>query len=258
MMEIDIRNSLSIIIVTHCTDRLKKFKELSPPSNKMVTAAYGSLMHLDDEDLRKCPKVLCYDRNSTGGKRDALYCRSLERFSREYGFDLRIFSGVGLFNVLDTTIEAIGTPYILWVEHDWVFKGAPIKFKAIIEMMNNHPNIHSVRFNKRDNQINGHDFIMGENEVPGYYPLMKTSSFSNNPSIIRTEKLKKEWLPICKKALRRVSNNLGGSAFGIEEILFRQIVKDIRALGFEKAHRKWGTYVFGKAGDSARVVHIGE
>jgi hypothetical protein len=55
-----------------------------------------------------------------------------------------------------------------------------------------------------------------------------------------------------------VKNHLGGSAFGIEEILFRTYVQDIRAQAFGKAHEKWGTYVFGRAGDKPRIRHIGE
>jgi hypothetical protein len=70
--------------------------------------------------------------------------------------------------------------------------------------------------------------------------------------------LKGEWLPVCEQSLSRVANRLGGSAFGVEEVLFKKYVQDIRAQGFYKAHENWGTYVFGRVGDEPRITHIGE
>jgi hypothetical protein len=55
-----------------------------------------------------------------------------------------------------------------------------------------------------------------------------------------------------------VAGSLGGSSFGIEEVLFRLQAKDIRNEGFDKAHEKWGTFVYGNIGDAPRVVHLGE
>jgi tetratricopeptide (TPR) repeat protein len=256
--EIDLKDAVTLVMVTHCTRRLKKFEPLSPPSSKLVTATYGSLLRVFGEDIDACPKVMCYDINPNGSERDAQYTQSIETFSRENGFTLRRFRGEGLFNVLNQTVQCIDTPYIFFVEHDWMFRGEGIRLPAIIEMMENERNIHAIRLNKRDNSLNGQDFLMSVDSIQRRYPLMRTSSYSNNPSMIRTEKLKNEWLPICDKALRRVNDQLGGSAFGIEEILFRNYVRDIRAHGFRKAHKKWGMYIFGEVGDKPRITHLGE
>ncbi len=254
----DLSDEITLIMATHCTRRLKKFESLSPPSNKLVTATYGSLLSVFGQGIAACPKILCYDANPNGSERDARYTRSIQDFSEQNGFDLRSYQGVGLFNVLNQTLPQVTTPFIFFVEHDWLFRGERILLPAIIEMMNDEPGINAIRFNKRDNYLNGQDFLMSVGTIPRRYPLLATSSYSNNPSIIRTEKLKNEWLPICDKALRHVKNHLGGSAFGIEEILFRTYVQDIRAQGFRKAHEKWGTHVFGRVGDPPRIRHIGE
>jgi hypothetical protein len=253
-----IGKDLTLLMVTHCTGRLKKFEALSPPSNKLVTATYGSLLEVVGENVAACPKVMCYDHNPDGSLRDRQYARSLESFSMEHGFELRTFQGVGLFNVLNRIVPTIKSPYILFTEHDWMFRGSRIQLPAIIEMMNNEPNINAIRFNKRDNYLNGQDFLMNVDTAPRRYPLMRTASYSNNPSIIRTDMLKNQWLPICEKALGRVSDNLSGSAFGVEEILFRKYVGDIRTNGFQAAHALWGTHVFGRVGDPPRVTHLGE
>jgi hypothetical protein len=249
---------LTLVMVTHCTAKLSKFEALSPPSNKLVTATYGSLLEVVGENVAACRKVMCYDHNPDGSLRDKQYARSLESFSREHRFELRTFQNVGLFNILNRIAPTIKTPYILFVEHDWLFRGSPIQLPAVIEMMNNEPGINAIRFNKRDNYLNGHDFLINVDTAQRYYPLMRTASFSNNPSIIRTDKLRSQWLPICEKALPLVSDDLGGSAFGVEEILFRKYVRDIRANGFQAAHALWGTHIFGRVGDPARVIHLGE
>jgi hypothetical protein len=253
-----IGKDLTLVMVTHCTDRLKKFEALSPPSDKLVTATYGSLLEIVGEDIAACPKVMCYDHNPGGSLRDKQYTRSLESFCAEHGFELRTFQGVGLFNVLNRIVPTIESHYTLFTEHDWMFRGSRIHLPAIIEMMNDEPNINAIRFNKRDNYLNGQDFLMNVDAASKRYPLMRTASYSNNPSIIRTDKLKNEWLPICEEALHRVSDKLGGSAFGVEEILFKKYVRDIRAQGFHKAHEKWRTYVFGGLGDTPRIIHLGE
>lgn len=254
----NIENALTLVMVTHCTGQLKKFAKLSPPSSKLVTVTYGSLLEVFGENIVACPKVMCYDRNPKSSLRDKHYCRSLESFTIQHGFELHTFHGVGLFNVLNRIVTTIATPYILLVEHDWMFRGARIQLPAIVQMMDSEPHINAIRLNKRDNYLSGQDFLMNIETIKKGYPLLRTSQFSNNPSIIRTEKLRKEWLPMCEEALHRVSNNLGGSAFGLEEILFKKYVLDIRAQGFNKAHEKWGTYVFGRVGDEPRITHLGE
>jgi hypothetical protein len=254
----NIEKALTLVMVTHRTGRLKKFASLSPPSTKLVTATYGSLLAVLGDNVAACPKVMCYDHNPNGSFRDRQYFRALEAFSIQHGFELHTFQGVGLFNILNRIVATITSPYILFVEHDWMFRGDRIQLPAIVEMMDNEPHINVIRLNKRDNYLNGHDFLMNVDASQGSYPLIRTSSYSNNPSIIRTDKLKNEWLPICEEALQRVSDDLGGSAFGVEEILFKKYVQDIRAHGFQTAHARWGIHVFGKVGDPPRVIHLGE
>ena len=255
---ISLGDDITLMMVTHCTMPLKKFASLSPPSSKLVTATYGSMLKVFGDEIQDCPKIMCYDMNPNGVERDTQYTQSIEAFCDQNGFNLHTFHGVGLFNVLNRAIHCVDTPYIFFVEHDWMFRGERLMLPAFIEMMDNEPDINAIRFNKRENHLNGQDFLMSVDTTQRKYPLLKTSSYSNNPSIIRTKKLKNEWMSICRTALRRVKGSLGGSAFGVEEILFRKYVQDIRALGFQKAHLDWGLYVFGRVGDPPWITHLGE
>jgi len=254
----DLKEHITLIMASHCSQRLKKYEALSPPSCKLVTATYGSLLSVFGEDIDACTKILCYDQNPKGSNIDRTYTQNLESFARENGFIFHKFNGVGLFHVLHQTILSIDTPYIFFVEHDWMFRGKRILLPAIIEMMNSNPKINVIRLNKRENYLNGQDFLMNVESTEKIYPLLRTSSYSNNPSIIRTNKLKHDWLPQCKRSLHRVADDLGGSAFGIEEILFRLYAHDIRQHGFEEAHERWGLHVLGRVGDKPRITHLGE
>ena len=254
----DLSASLTLLMVTHCTHRLKRFQSLSPPSCKLVTATFGSLQEVFGPDIDTCPKILCFDAGTGPAECNSNYARNLERFSHRQGFELAVFDGVGLFNVLNQIVARIHTPYLFLVEHDWLFRSTPLHLGALVEMMNAAPQIHALRFNKRENRIDGNDFLLNIHATREPYALLRTASFSNNPSIIRTDKLRQQWLPMCSSALQRIADKLGGSAFGVEEILSRHYAADIRAQGFDKAHALWGTYIVGRAGDAPRVMHLGE
>ncbi|RJQ82982.1 MAG: hypothetical protein C4519_07340 [Desulfobacteraceae bacterium] len=113
-------------------------------------------------------------------------------------------------------------------------------------------------FNQRTNAIARYDFLL-EKEPPGQgMPLLRTVAHSNNPSIVRTSKLRDEWLPVCLNDPFYVRRDLRATAYGIEEPLFKMHIQDVHAAGFQKAHDRWGTYLFGHIGDAARIIHLGE
>jgi hypothetical protein len=253
-----VTESVSLLMVTHCSRGLKKFAALAPPSCKLLTATYGSMVDVFGESIRSCPKILCYDVHVPPEPLDIDYSRSVEAFSRSEGFDLHTFDQAGLFSIVDRIIGRIKTRYLLFAEHDWLFRGAPIRLDGMVTAMDRFRHINSMRFNKRPNLINGQDFIMAVPQGDSGFDMLRTSQHTNNPCIIRTATLRDEWLPLCREALRRVAGSLGGSSFGIEEVLFRLQAKDIRNEGFDKAHEKWGTFVYGNIGDAPRVVHLGE
>ena len=256
--EIEIKDFITLIVTTHCTDRLKRFQALSPPSTKLLTATYGSLLNVFGEKLSQCPKLLCYDQHADTSAREMQYLKALESFSLRNGFNLRLFENAGLFAILENSVQVVDTPYLFFVEHDWLFRGKPVWLNAIINEMNQDANLHSVRFNKRENQLDGHDFIMEVDTQKRSCPILHTASHSNNPSVIRTRKMRDEWLPLCRQALNGILADLGASAFGIEEILFKRHAADIRTSGFPDAHKSWGTSVYGRVGDPPRIMHIGE
>ncbi len=252
-----VRKSLSLVFITHFTDKLKINKELAPPATKLIAATFGSMLKVFGIELAACPKIICYDRPRERHDEAARYEQALSLFCREYQFGFLPWDAIGLRAILERVITQVTTPYVMIVEHDWLFQGGEIELGDLLALFNQAPWIHMIRFNQRANAIAGYDFILeGETRLPGT-ALLRTVAHSNNPAIMRTAKLRDEWLPLCLADPFYGPKSWPGTAFGVEEPLFKQHVQDVRNTNFEKAHDRWGVYLWGGLDASARIVHLG-
>lgn len=155
-------------------------------------------------------------------------------------------------------IDLVDTPYLLFLEHDWFISLSLIDTKAILLAMDNHPDINSVRFSKRPNIVSNYDFLLAREHNCPEVPLLRTPGHSNNPHILRVSTFRDQWLPICLSDPVCTQWKMRGTAFGIENPLFKKHLLDIRQSGFEQAHTDWGTYVYGDYNAPAGIVHLGE
>jgi hypothetical protein len=149
-------------------------------------------------------------------------------------------------------LKNIITPFFMFLEHDWIFS-EKVDIPAIIHEFNNKPNLHYLKFNKRDNyQTGGWDTNLIKDDTIKTFTAIKTNSWTNHPHIVRREKWLNSWLPL---VMNPTFNQLKGS-FGIEEILYRLYQYEIQQIGFEKAHKKWGCYNYGSKSGKSLVQHI--
>ncbi|MDA8138506.1 MAG: tetratricopeptide repeat protein [Desulfobacteraceae bacterium] len=257
-MAADLQNRLTLVIITHLTSKLKRYQDLSPPSVRLISATYGSMSNLFGEVLATCPKWVCYDRSTEKSLSADAYHTALEEFCRQQNFDLKVFESAGLRGIVSEVSTSITTPYLLLVEHDWLFDGPPIPLIELLTVFDHHPDVNMVRFNKRPNAIAGYDFAMEEENPKLGLPLLRTVAHSNNPAVLRASKLREVWLPICFNDAHYGTQNLKATAFGLEEPLFKKHIQDVRAQGFGRAHKDWGTYLYGRPEDPARIIHLGE
>ena len=248
---------LTLVILTHYTNKLVKYRHLNPPGTGLVEKTYFSLIENIDPYLAHCRKLLCLDLNQVQSPSERTYQENLDRFSNRFGF--RMLSGIdqGLRKMLRTALEQVQTPYMLLIEHDWFFSGPPLCMDYLLRAFDAFPQVNLVRFNQRLNHIERFDFLMEQEPLIPYPPLLRTPAYSNNPCVMRVRTLSQDWLTICEQDAVYGPADLQGTALGIEEPLFKAIVRDIRKWGFEKAHGRWGTYILGGAGDPARIVHLG-
>ncbi len=250
-------DTLTLLMVTHFTGKLNTHAHLSPPGTGLVSTTHGSLEMLSNPPLAWCRKVLCYDRQYPGDLQEAAYARNLEEFAESQDFELKIFHAKGLLAVMTEALGTMTTPYVMFMEHDWRFQRR-VPLARILSLFDRDPSINYVKFNKRENAVAGWDFLLEQETRNTGMPLIRAMSFSNNPFIARVGPLRHRWLPLCLNDTICRTHDLSGTSFGVEHSLFKHQLADVRKLGFTSAHARWGTYIYGRIGDPAAVVHLGE
>ncbi len=255
-----LRDRITLLIITHETNKLHKYKELAPPSTRLLSATCGSLIDVFGTDIMTCPKVICYDGKKTESyQRPDSYLTALERFCQKFNFTLLRFHQAGLLAILNFVVPTITTPYIFVLEHDWLFEPQAVQLPDVIAAMDRHEDIHLIRFNKRRNKIAHFDFIMEEEKDVIEIPLLRTPAYSNNPSLVRTKALRDYWLPICSQdAYFMELVKKKGTARGVEQPMMKAQMRSIRQKGFQGAHKQWGRYILGNVGDQHSIIHLGE
>jgi predicted O-linked N-acetylglucosamine transferase (SPINDLY family) len=254
----EIANKLTIIVVTNFTEKLDKFAHLSPPGSGLVETTYGSILRVLGRRLSGCKKILCYDRKHQNAKHENQYQVRLTKFAHNHNFDLHVVVQHGLQKVLRKFLENVSTPYLLFLEHDWEFQGPEINLDNLLNVFDQHPIVNYVRFNKRQNIISNFDIILEKEMSIKDVDLIRTAAHSNNPHLVRVQKLRNDWLPICLSDPLCQKMDLSDKAFGIENPLFKRHMRDVRKMGFTRAHQIWGTYIYGQIGDPPRIKHLGE
>lgn len=252
-----LESRLTLVILTHYTNKFFKYRHLNPPATSLVEKTYSSLIENVDPCLAHCRKLLCLDLSPEQSADEKTYHENLHRFAIRFGFRMLSEVNKGLRKMLRAALDQVRTPYLLLIENDWHFSGPPLCVDYLLRVFDAFPQVHLIRLNQRSNHIERFDFLMEQEPLIPYPPLLKTPAYSNNPCFIRVRRLSEDWLPICEQDAVYGPADLRRTALGIEEPLFKAIVQDIRQWGFKKVHARWGTYILGQAGDPARIVHLG-
>jgi pyrroloquinoline quinone biosynthesis protein E len=248
--------SLTLVMPTHFTNKLRVNRHLSPPGTGLVEETYRSLKDVFGGSIDRVHKILCMDGFDPSNADKTAYRRNLETFCRTHEFHFFCPPTSGLLQMLAAVAETIDSDWILLLEHDWQFVGEPIDLDHLLCHLNRHQQVRYMRFNKRPNHIYRFDFILETEQEIDEVPLLRTTAHSNNPCLIRTHTFKHQWLPLCLQELI-LDMDISNTAIGFEEPLFKHHRDDVRRLGFNKAHEKWGTYVYGQPGDPSRINHLG-
>ena len=177
-----IADRLTLLVITHDTKKLKKYCELSPPSDKLISATYGSMLQVFGDELATCPKLICYDQEANNTMDTNRYAHALEVFCHRHNFELCIFKQIGLRHILQQIVPHILTPYLMIVEHDWLFQGAKIDLLDLLAAFVRYPQVNLIRFNQRTNHIANYDFLMGAARHIRNVPLLRTVAHSNKKS----------------------------------------------------------------------------
>jgi len=242
----EIQNNITVVIAGHIVDDFLFYVKY--------------LLHSLPPQLHKCKFILHYDT-----PKNYKFDHAMHAFLRDHPSNLNVelsSSFGGLISSFHTVVEKVKTPYMLFLEHDWVFlKKNNINFTKLCDGFKNNNFVNAVWFNKDDNAMRGFEICEDiEGKTTPFQKedrvtecdLITTCRWSNNPVLFRLNKLK-HWLEISKNdgigIIHQGSHN-------IEETLIPLYRKHISENKWEDVRDEWGTYLYGNLNDDAYVGHL--
>jgi hypothetical protein len=234
-----LKHLVTIITITHILP--------SAPSTEIIQKMLDSL-HQNVEGSRFMTHMIFVDSDPSN-KHNEAYMNNLKKLREKYN-NLYIIDipNSGLKTNYINGIKLASTPYLYFIEHDWIFNER-IPTTRFVDLMQQHPDINYIKMSKRDNmEIGGWDKILTIDSR--FKDCVKTDSWTNHPHIVRKNKWLSHWIKIINP--HKKSNK----SYGIEEVLYKEYQKDIKNLTFKKAHQIWGCYNWLSNAGESPIKHI--
>ena len=199
----DKKSMLSLSVVVFSTGQKKVLKKTLKYLRKRVDFTGLEVHWLSSDDYVDHPKI------------DNAACRA---FIKELGlFEYCYFAekNQGLGGVINTMYQQVKTSYVLHLEHDWKFV-RPVALRPLVEIMEAHPEITCIRFNKKITKAAPQLFWLDEPERErrfGPYILTEMKSWTANPTLYRAAHMLQA-LPIDDREDSEISMKKNLSALG--------------------------------------------
>ncbi|MGH9159508.1 MAG: hypothetical protein ACRD2X_05940 [Vicinamibacteraceae bacterium] len=227
----------------------------SHPSTALIERAVASLGAF--AGLSGCRHLILCD-GYVGDDRELsaryeLYKKRLRGLAQQGGFCtsvaiIELEEAVGLPGVILHGASRVRTPYLLVFEHDWEIV-RPIDTAGIVRTFAQYRGVQNIRLNKRRTTVCGWDTILDPDSMMRAVPLTRTSCWSGTPHFAKMSHYQRVVLP-------SIRERLGGGTLGYEDPVHLSYVRDIRRVGFDRAQRDWGVFIYGRMGDPPSVLHL--
>jgi hypothetical protein len=234
---VDLKNYITVITTTTYNKK--------SPSTEIIEESINSF--IDRTGFSDFRHLIYYDKYRDSKLMDK-YQENLENLKDKYKnvevYTCKDVHGLGggfiyLFN-------KVKTPYIIFIEHDWLFL-KDIDLETVINVMEKYNYVNYIRFNKRKTVHTNLDNKLEEEDRIKELPLTRVWNFFGNPFIARTSFIK-------EMCLRHFKENAGKRGLGGE--ITPLIQNDAKEIGWEESHKKWGTYIYGEKGHEKMIWHI--
>jgi hypothetical protein len=153
----------------------------------------------------------------------------------------------GLPGVILFAMSRVETPYVFVYEHDWLML-REIDTAGILSSLASSRFVNYVRLNKQWLYEAGWDYVLKPDVGRRVVPLTRTSCWSANPHFSKISYYHRMILPLVRARPE-------GGSWGFEEGPFGGFMKEMRYVGFDRAQRRWGTFVYGRIGDPPVILH---
>jgi len=221
----------------------------SHPSIGLVETAIFSVREV--LGLSNSPFVVCCDGSPSNDASDAYaqYKQRLRAFAQSHQVQvIELDEHEGLPGVIQRGFECVHTPLALVFQHDFeVIRPADIA--GICDaLLKPHLQINHVRLNHRANRQRKADSVLKAYEHPDLQvPLLRTIAWSDRPHFTTASYYRTAVIPLLRPTR---------SKLGVENRLGPLIHADVAQFGFDEAHPRHGTFLYGRRGDPPMVRHL--
>jgi hypothetical protein len=219
------------------------------PSTLLVERAVGSIR--DVLELRSARILVSCDGAPEKAvcERYAEYKLRLKEIATLEDFSVvELGSHVGLPGVLCEGFKHIGTESVLVFQHDVEAVRRVDVAEVCSALSREKLQIHHIRLNHRRNRLCKLDSVLSEYRHPQVrVPLLRTSGWSDMPHFTTASFYRERVLPSLQPT--RCSR-------GVENQFLARLRADIERFGFDVAHPRHGTFVYGSMGDPPVVRHL--
>jgi hypothetical protein len=168
---------------------------------------------------------------------------------------IEISNWMGLSGLVRQFISDIHKPLVFNMQHDWIFiRPERVDAAKLVAAMLTSPELQVVRFHKRPlPQAKKYvDRTYYEEDIEKYgVPLIRTDGWGDSPHMARAEHYR-------NRVLEHLDTKIGKDGrFGLEGPLASAYRRDVRQLGFDRAQKEWGVFIYGKFGDVGYIDHLG-
>lgn len=263
------KEKLTLVTITHFQENPEQYGGIGPPSTEFIREMLNSVYERVP-GVENCRHILIYNkpRKPTNPEQKS-YFQNLQALSSEYDLEVHVQPNQGLRTACANAIRRVDSPYIFFIEHDWVFL-QHIELEDILRLLYEQEDVKYVRFNKKENRLS-QDHVIGEKEI-NELSLTKVNAFSNNPYIARTDFVS-DILDIAYPEGLQSMRQLGITGFlkelirirlhdnprndDVERVVNVHYRKRIKSHGAKRGQSEFGTYMYGGIGDGPYVDHLG-
>lgn len=223
-----LKHDVTIITTTHIIP--------SAPSTDIIQQMLESL-HRYVEGSRYVKHLIFVDMKLTKkqNKVSKKYIKNLEALGKIYpNIYIIPIPNSGLKANYINGIKLCKTPYLYFIEHDWIFL-ENIPTSRFVEIMNQHNDVNYIKMSKRNNmEIGGWDKMLFKDER--FNDIVKVNAWTNHPHIVRLKKWKDTWLKIINP------NTKAEKSDGVEEVMYKQYHREAITNGLDITINRWGCY----------------
>lgn len=246
---------VTVIITTNISPKFKYNQASAPPSAAMLRQTLGSFYN-QLQAPRDWPLVIYFDepRDPSMAESAAEYRTALESVAADYNARLEFRPGHGLRRNFVEAVQSLNTPYYFFLEHDWTFSADAPPVTTLLATLQQHPELNVIRYNYNFNHLQRHDYALIPYATKTGLPLLTGAYYCNNPSLVRTVKMQRDWLPLLTDNQHDLLN---GGAGGVEEVIYLHMLRLVKACGILPVIDAMGCTVTGTAGNTPRAIHNG-